>query len=265
MGSALLKGWVAQGLRPLAVVEPAVSADLRNLSRRHHILLLDRLEQAGDLHITACVVALKPDMLRNEAARMRWIAQSGALMLSIVAGTSITALRRSWGPGAAIVRAMPNLPGAIGKGISALYAPKGTSLRLRARARALLSGLGETLWLSREGLINAVTAVSGSGPAYVFLLAESLARAARAEGLPADIANRLARSTISGSGALLEADAREAAALRRDVTSPGGTTEAALKVLMKHDALADLIAGAVAAARARATELRDHGEARPPR
>ena len=153
------------------------------------------------------------------------------------------------------MRAMPNTPGAIGKGISALYAPANIRTADRKLAQRLLAALGETLWVTRESLIDAVTAVSGSGPAYVFLLAEALAEAARAEGLPPSAANRLARATITGAGALLEADERDPAELRKDVTSPGGTTEAALRVLLASDGLKPLIARAVRAARQRANEL----------
>ncbi len=127
---------------------------------------------------------------------------------------------------------MPNTPGAIGRGISALYAPKKVSDAERALADSLLAALGETVWVGREALIDAATAVSGSGPAYVFHLVEALAEAGRAEGLPRDVAEKLARATVTGAGALLEADPRPAAELRQEVTSPGGTTEAALKVLM---------------------------------
>ena len=183
---------------------------------------------------------------------------TGRDLLSIAAGTSIAALRTAWGKNAAIVRAMPNTPGAIGRGISVLYAPRGTPDVLRRRSEFLLAGLGETLWVAREELIDAVTAVSGSGPAYVFLLAECLARAGRQQGLPAAIAGRLARVTVTGAGALLDCDRRQPELLRRDVTSPGGTTEAALRVLMKNNSLARLMAEAVDAARARAEALR-HG------
>lgn len=256
MGSALLRGWVAQGIKPLAAVEPAPHPDIEDFARRNRISLYRRLEDTARLRVGACVIAIKPQKLRTEARRLAPVARSGALMLSIAAGTGISALRRPWGRGALIVRAMPNTPGAIGRGISALYAPKNVSANARAHAQSLLAGLGDTIWVNREGLIDAVTAISGSGPAYVFLLVESLERAARAEGLPAESARRLSRATISGSGALLAADSRDAEALRRDVTSPGGTTEAALSVLMDGSALAKLIARAVEAARLRATQLR---------
>jgi pyrroline-5-carboxylate reductase len=260
MGSALLRSWAAGNVGPVAVVEPYPASELKTFARRHHIRILHSLENASEGSVGACVIAIKPQVLRAEAPRLRPVAESGALMVSIAAGTSIAALRRAWGRRVCIVRAMPNLPGAIGRGICALYAPRGISPAARERAISLLSGLGETVWVSREALIDVVTAVSGSGPAYVFLFAECLARSARTQGLPREVAERLARATIVGAGALLAADDRDPAALRRDVTSPGGTTEAALQVLMQNEALAKLVADAVAAARSRAAELRRQSE-----
>jgi pyrroline-5-carboxylate reductase len=164
-------------------------------------------------------------------------------------------MSRAWGKSARIIRTMPNTPGSIGEGISALYAAPNVTLRDRKLAESLLAALGETVWVKRETDIDAVTAVSGSGPAYVFLLVECLEEAARKEGLPPSIAHRLARQTIIGAGALLKADDAPAEALRRNVTSPHGTTEAALGVLMAKDGLAPLIKRAVSAARRRAREL----------
>jgi pyrroline-5-carboxylate reductase len=253
MGSTLLKGWIAGGLSPLIAVEPNPSASLKKFTHANRVALLGSIDDVGATRIGACVVAMKPQVLRMEAARLKPIAASGALMLSIAAGTRIDSLRRAWGRGARIVRAMPNTPGAIGKGISALYAPRGIAATERGRAEELLAGLGETVWVNSEHAIDIVTAVSGSGPAYVFLLVECLADAAEAEGLPRDTAERLARATITGAGALLEADVRPPSDLRRDVTSPGGTTEAALSVLTK--AMPALVARAVAAACERADAL----------
>jgi pyrroline-5-carboxylate reductase len=260
MGSALLKGWVVSGIGPIVAVEPNPGADLRAFARRSGIHLLTQIERMDAPRVRACVVAIKPQILKSEAVRFRDIAQSGAVMVSIVAGTCIAALRKDWGRGACVIRAMPNTPGSIGKGISALYAPRGTSPMARACAESLVAGLGQTLWVNRENLIDVVTAVSGSGPAYIFLFAECLAAAARAQGLPPDVADRLTRATISGAGALLDFDPRGTQELRRDVTSPGGTTEAALQVLTKNEALGRLVREAVCAARRRATELREEAE-----
>jgi pyrroline-5-carboxylate reductase len=255
MGGALLNGWAKSQFAPLIAVEPQPSPALKRLARRHHIALFARADSIASLRVGACVVALKPQVLNLEAARLRPIAESGALMISIAAGTSTAALQKAWGPKARIVRAMPNTPGAIGKGITALFAAKGVSVKDKALAQRLLAALGATLWLKSERDIDVVTAVSASGPAYVFLLVEALAAAAFAEGLPLALAEKLARATIIGSGALLDAELLPAVRLRQNVTSPGGTTEAALKILLAKDGLPDLMKRAVAAARRRAREL----------
>jgi pyrroline-5-carboxylate reductase len=253
MGGALLKGWLARGLGPLIVVEPNPSPELRKLARRG-VTLVTQIEHApADLR--ACVIALKPQVLKRGAPRLTPVARSGALMISIAAGTTTDAMRKAWGRKAHIVRAMPNTPGAIGEGISALYAAPGASAKDRKLAESLLAALGDTVWVKHESDIDTVTAVSGSGPAYVFLLTEALAEAARREGLPGDIAQRLARQTVIGSGALLKSDPSSPELLRRNVTSPGGTTEAALEILLGKDGLKPLIARAVRAARRRARTL----------
>jgi len=174
-------------------------------------------------------------------------------MISIAAGTSVAALQAAWGKKARIIRAMPNTPGAIGHGITGLYAAKGATAADRKWADALLSALGETLWVKEEGLIDSVTALSGSGPAYVFHLVEAMTAAGVTAGLKADEAEKLARATVSGAGALLAADKAGTASLREAVTSPGGTTAAALAVLMPE--LTELMTRAVMAAKKRAEEL----------
>jgi len=253
MGSALLRGWLAKGLGPVAVVETSPSSELRKLAKRG-VTLLKSIDDAP-AKVRALVIALKPQILKTEAARLKAIASSGAPVISIAAGSSIKLMKAAWGKSARIIRAMPNTPGAIGEGISALYAPPDVAAKDRKLAEVLLAALGETVWVKRETDIDAVTAVSGSGPAYAFLMVEALAAAAQAVGLPADVALRLARKTVIGSGALLKADPSPAEQLRKNVTSPGGTTEAALRMLMAKDGLAPLIKRAVMAARKRAKEL----------
>ncbi len=255
MGGALLNGWTKSKLAPLIVIEPQASPALKRLARRHKIALFARADSIASLRAVACIVALKPQVLAVEAPRLRSIAQGGALMISIAAGTNTATLKKAWGRKAHIVRAMPNTPGAIGKGITALYAAKGVSAKDKALAARLLAALGETVWLRSEKDIDAVTAVSASGPAYVFLMVEALAGAAFAEGLPRALAKKLARATVIGSGALLDADPSPAMRLRQNVTSPGGTTEAALNVLTARDGLSALMHRAIAAARRRAREL----------
>ena len=255
MGSALLKGWVARGIGPVLVVEPAPSAELTAFAGTHRIALFKSATTIDTLRARACVVALKPQILKGEMTALRAIAGSGAAMVSIAAGTTIAAMRQAWGQDARIVRAMPNTPGAIGRGITALHAATGVTAKDKRLAEALLAALGQTVWVPRESDIDVVTAVSGSGPAYVFLLVEALADAAQAEGLPRPLAEKLARATITGAGALLDADPSAPLALRRAVTSPHGTTEAALKILMARNGLAPLMRRAVGAARKRAREL----------
>ncbi len=248
-GRGHAQGWRKDGLAPLTVVEPKPSAALEKLRG------VDLVAEIPRGRFRACVVALKPQILRSEAVRLRPVAERGTPMISIAAGTSIATLRKAWGREARILRAMPNTPGAIGRGITAIFrGPNATPADCRLAER-LLTPLGQTIWVKRETLIDVTTAVSGSGPAYVFLLVEALADAAEAEGMPRAEAERLARATITGAGALLDADPRPPAELRRDVTSPGGTTEAALEVLMGAKGLGRLMARAVAAANKRAGEL----------
>ena len=255
MGGALLKGWIANGIGPLIAVEHNPSTDIKPLAKKKRVTLFRDVNEIPRAKIAACIVALKPQILKDAAPRLRAIAQSGAPMISIAAGTTTKSLARAWGPKARIVRSMPNTPGAIGRGITAIYATPKTTPKDRKLAERLLTALGETVWVKTENLIDAATAVSGSGPAYVFLLVEALTEAAIEVGLPRDVAAKLARQTVSGAGALLDAEETAPAQLRRNVTSPGGTTEAALKVLMRDDGLAKLMQQAVVAARDRAREL----------
>ena len=255
MGGALLAGWTRQQIGPVVAVEPSPSKELKEFARKEHIALFARTDSIDTVRARACIVALKPQVLKHEAASLKSIAQSGALMISIAAGTNTATLRKAWGAKARIVRAMPNTPGAIGRGITALFAAKGVTSKDKALAGRLLAALGETLWVAREGDIDVVTAVSGSGPAYVFHLIEALRDAAEAAGLPADLAGRLARATVTGAGELANQSPDEPAKLRIDVTSPGGTTAAALTVLMGEKGLTDLMTRAVAAATARSEEL----------
>jgi pyrroline-5-carboxylate reductase len=225
MGSALLKGWLARGVKSITVVEPKPSAQLRKLARAKKIALFAAPSQVKRKP-SVCVVAIKPQILKGEAQTLAGFAQAGALMISIAAGTSVAALAAAWGKKARIIRAMPNTPGAIGHGITGLYAAKGATPADKKRAVSLLSALGQTEWVAKEALIDSVTAVSGSGPAYLFLMTEALTEAGAAEGLPRAQAEKFARATVAGAGALLAADKSPASALREAVTSPGGTTAA---------------------------------------
>jgi pyrroline-5-carboxylate reductase len=251
MGGAMLQGWIASGLGAVVAVEPDPPSRFASLRGVRFVADIGGIPQGA---IRACVVALKPQILRTEAPRLRAVAER-APMISIAAGTSIATLRRAWGRQAHILRAMPNTPGAIARGITAIFRGQNATDADCRLAEQLLASLGQTIWVKREKLIDVTTAVSGSGPAYVFLLVEALAEAAEAEGMPRAEARKLARATITGAGALLDADERSPMELRRDVTSPGGTTEAALKVLMARNGMQALMRRAVAAANRRAGEL----------
>ena len=251
MGTALIRGWVKAGLGPITVVEPNPSEALKALG----VPLVPSFEAVPAGPWRAAVVALKPHILRAEAARLAAIAATGTLMISIAAGTGTALLHRHWGADAAIIRVMPNTPGSIGRGISGLYAAPGVAAEDRAFAESLLAAIGQTVWLEEEGLIDAVTGVSGSGPAYIFALVEAMTAAGEAVGLPKATAAILARATVTGSAALLDADPKSTAELIRDVATPGGTTEAALKVLQAPDGLPALMTKTVVACKARAEEL----------
>jgi pyrroline-5-carboxylate reductase len=252
MGGAMLSGWLRAGLDPAGttVIDPSPSPETKAVCAQHGVALNPpNLEPADVL-----VLAVKPQGLADAAPALAPVVGPGTLVISILAGKTIADIAARL-PTAAVVRAMPNLPASIGRGVTGAVASAGVSPRQRAQADALLACVGLVEWLDQEVLIDALTAVSGSGPAYVFHLVEALAEAGCAAGLPRDMADRLARATVTGAGALLDGDPREAARLRQDVTSPGGTTAEALAVLMREDGLAKLMREAVAAAARRAGEL----------
>ncbi len=252
MGSALLTGWLARGLDPkrLVVIEPYPSDDIRPLADKG-IRLNPPAEEIGEA--AALVIAVKPQTFGDAAPALRLLVRSSTLVVSIMAGTTIAMLDTACG--GSIVRAMPNTPAAIGRGITVAVAATSVNDKQRAMADALLRATGAVEWIDDEALMDAVTAVSGSGPAYVFLLAEELARAGVSAGLPADLAAKLARETVAGSGELLHRSDLDAATLRRNVTSPGGTTAAALDILMDEQGMKELMTRAVVAATKRSQEL----------
>lgn len=253
MGGALLSGWLAGGLPPKAVrvVDPAPPPDSAAILTRAGI------EHGGDLpQIKAgvLVVAVKPQMMGTVLPALAAVVDDRTIVLSIAAGTTIAQLRAGTG-GARIVRTMPNTPAQIGKGITVAVASDPSDLDVRQMATALLQAAGTVEWVDDERLIDAVTAVSGSGPAYVFLLAEVMAQAGVVVGLDPAMARRLADATVAGSGALLAQSGEDPAVLRKNVTSPGGTTAAALAVLMGEDGLPQLMRRAVLAGKRRAEDL----------
>jgi pyrroline-5-carboxylate reductase len=252
MGGAMLSGWLAQGLdaNHVGVIEPHPSDELRALAAKG-IRLNPSPKEIGAA--ATLVVALKPQMFREAGLMLKSFTGPATLVVSIMAGATIASIEQVCG--GMVVRAMPNTPAAIGRGITVAVAANRVSPAQRAIADALLRATGSVEWIDDEGLMDAVTAVSGSGPAYIFLLAEELARAGVEAGLPPALATRLARETVAGSGELLRRSELASATLRQNVTSPGGTTAAALEVLMGKDGMQSLLTRAVAAATRRSKEL----------
>jgi pyrroline-5-carboxylate reductase len=253
MGGAMLHGWLARGLsaKRIAVIEPQPDKSIRALGRRG--LALN--PKPGRDRAAVIVIAVKPQSAMEVLPGLAPWAGKQTLVLSIMAGRTIASLEKSFAAAPAVVRAMPNLPASIGHGMTVATANAQTSKAQRSLANALLAAVGAVEWVAQEGLLDAVTAVSGSGPAYVFLLAEALAQAGRAAGLPAPLADKLARETVIGSAALLRQSPLDAATLRQNVTSPGGTTAAALEVLMGPSGFETLMTAAVAHATRRSREL----------
>ena len=253
MGGALLEGWLRFGLDPktVAVLEPQPSPQISTLAGRG-LQLNPSTRTLAD--VTAIVIAVKPQVAAEALPPLTPMIGASTVAVSIMAGRTLQFISGALARSCALVRAMPNTPAAIGRGITVAVA-RGASPAQRDLAHRLLSATGAVEWIEDEALMDAVTAVSGSGPAYVFLLAEALAQAGIAAGLPPQLAAKLARETVAGSGELLHRSELDAAVLRENVTSPGGTTAAALEVLMGKDGLASLLKTAVAAATRRAREL----------
>ncbi len=252
MGGALLTGWLAQGCDParIVAVEPSPSPEIAALTARG-VRLNPAPGTVGTA--TALVIAVKPQAFREVAPALHPYVGPETLVVSVMAGITMATIATACG--GHVVRTIPNTPAAIGRGITAAVPAADVTPAQRALADALLRSTGAVEWIGDEALIDAITAVSGSGPAYVFLLAEALAGAGVAAGLPAALATRLARATVSGAGELLHRSDLDAATLRRNVTSPGGTTAAALAVLMADNGLPDLMKQAIAAATKRSREL----------
>lgn len=257
MGNAMVGGWIASGVRTMDIIAIEPGVEMAAAARADHgIMVVSDLANVDEAFAPATVVfAVKPQVMDEVTPPYGRFAGPDTVFLSIAAGKSITSLAASLGARAAIVRAMPNTPAAIGRGISVIC-PNGAVRRDQLDGcHALLSAVGEVVEIEDEALMDAVTAVSGSGPAYVFLLIECLAAAGRDAGLPGDLADRLALATVSGAGALAARSPDQADTLRRNVTSPNGTTQAALDILMADDGLAPLMSRAVEAAAERSRAL----------
>jgi pyrroline-5-carboxylate reductase len=253
MGGAMLEGWLALGLDPakVVVIEPQPAPVVSALTARGVRLNPD----LRGLQAAAIIIAVKPQMAPEVVPELGPLLGHSTVVVSIMAGRRLAFLEQALPAGAAIVRAMPNTAAAVGRGITVAVANAKVAASQRDLADRLLGATGRVEWIADEALLDAVTAVSGSGPAYVFLLAESLARAGAAAGLPAELAERLARATVDGAGELLHRSPLDAATLRKNVTSPGGTTAAALDVLMDKNGLDPLLERAVAAATKRSRDL----------
>ena len=254
MGQALLRGWLADGRAPesIRVVDP----DKRARTTIESFGIQASPGRPPAFRADVIVLAVKPHLVEKALQDHGDLADGRATLLTIAAGKTIAFYQHLLGPGAAIVRGMPNTPAAIGKGITALAANEGVGSTQRRLCESLMAAVGQVVWLEDDGLMDAVTAVSGSGPAYVFLLIECLAAAAVKVGFERELAERLALATVSGAGAYAMASGADPAKLRRQVTSPGGTTQAALEVLIGDSrALESLLSEAVRAAARRSREL----------
>ncbi|UWR63520.1 pyrroline-5-carboxylate reductase [Phaeobacter inhibens] len=254
MGSAMLAGWLDRGVSPEAVwvIDPNPSEWLRQTGVHINAPLPEAGEQAPGI----VLIAVKPQMMGEALPQLQQLGNGKTLFISVAAGTSIATYESLLGAETPIVRAMPNTPAAVGRGITAIIGNASASADDVIRADTLLQAIGQTLRLQSEAQMDAVTGVSGSGPAYVFHLIETLAAAGEAEGLPAELAMQLAKATVAGAGALAEAAEETPAELRINVTSPNGTTQAALEVLMDEDnGFPPLLRRAVAAASNRSKEL----------
>jgi len=255
MGGAMLEGWLREGVDPskVAVIDPAPPAETLALIEQKRLVHNRSFSELEDPEVL--VVAVKPQNADEAMEGLVALKDSKPLVLSIVAGKTIAYFEKYFGSGAAIIRSMPNTPAAIGRGITALVCNRNVSADQLRLAVSLLSAIGEVVAVEDERQIDAVTALSGSGPAYVFLLTECLTEAGKKLGLPEELATRLARATVAGAGELMHRTGLPAAQLRQNVTSPKGTTHAALQILTKDDALMRLFEEALKAAERRSREL----------
>lgn len=255
MGGAMLEGWLAAGADPAQVIvfDPKPSAEIEMLLGKHRIRINPDIATVTNAEVV--VIAVKPQIMEAVLPGVTPLRRSKPLILSVAAGKTIASFAQHFGNDAAIIRTIPNTPAAVGRGITAMAANPHVSARQLALAETLLASVGEVVKVDREELIDAVTAVSGSGPAYVFYLTECLAAAGEKVGLPPALAMQLARATVAGSGELMRLSGIEAETLRKNVTSPNGTTHAALQVLMAEDGMGPLFDKAIAAATRRSKEL----------
>ena len=257
MGGALLAGWLDGGVASelVAIRDPNPPQEVAVLVAERGVQLNSSIEDLAARKPAAVVLAVKPQAMPDVLPALQPLVAPETLFVSIAAGVGADRLDELLGGGAAIVRAMPNTPASVGRGITGAFANSRVTHDQRELADGLLAAVGEAVWIEDEALMDAVTAISGSGPAYVFHLVEAMAAAGVSLGLPEETAMRLARATVSGAGEMLHRSDLDAGTLRKNVTSPGGTTAAALEVLMGGDALTELMEKAALAARDRGREL----------
>ena len=255
MGGAMLGGWLAQGISPgrITVIDPAPSDAMKAKLEKQAVRCLGQAPEG--FHPDVIILAVKPQIMANVLPGAAPMVGPETLCVSVAAGVTLAQLQAGLGEATAIIRAMPNTPALVGKGMTVCCPNANVSGKQRHQTEMLIEATGKLEWVGDETLIDAVTAVSGSGPAYVFHLAECMAEAGIKAGLPRDLAMTLARQTVSGAGELLAQSEERPAKLRENVTSPNGTTAAALSVLMADDAMARLVAEAVKAAKKRSIEL----------
>lgn len=255
MGGAMLEGWLKGGADPHKVValDPSPPAEVKEMLAGHGVRLNPPVSAITDAEVL--VVAVKPQVMEDVLPGIVALGRSKPLILSVAAGKTIALFERHFGKDAAVIRTIPNTPAAVGRGITAMAANPNVSAAQLELARGLLASVGDVVTVDDEAMIDAVTAVSGSGPAYVFYLTECLAAAGEKVGLPAALAMQLARATVAGAGELMRVSGLEATTLRQNVTSPKGTTHAALQVLMAEDGMQPLFDKAIAAAARRSREL----------
>jgi len=254
MGGAMLEGWLAGGMPAagVTILEPTPSEQIRDLVARHGLALNPETVAAPQ----TLVLAIKPQTLAAAAPKLASVAGPKTLVVSVLAGKTIANLQERLTAAKAFVRVMPNTPAAVGRGATAGAANAAVTGEQKAWTERLMRAVGVFEWVDDEALVDAVTALSGSGPAYAFALVEAMAKAGEAVGLSAELSMRLARATVEGAGELMHSEPETSAAqLRVNVTSPGGTTAAALAVLQAPDGLEALLTRAVAAAHRRAGEL----------
>ncbi len=255
MGGAMMEGWLAAGIVPsqLVIFDPAPAKEILTLIKNHG--LLHNCDVNSLSNVEVILAAVKPQIMDAALLSVLPLKNQKPLILSIAAGKTIKSFEKFFGADASVIRTIPNTPAAVGRGITAMAANSNVTAGQSRLAKILLASIGEVVTVNDEDQIDAVTGLSGSGPAYVFYMTECLAKAGEAQGLNSELAMQLARATVEGAGELMRATGTDAAILRENVTSPNGTTHAGLQILMADDGLEPLLEKTVEAATRRSREL----------